>query len=397
MRDRLWRPRYRLGDVLVAMVMFSGVYVSVEPAPIDIGLIAIGCLTLIRRGRIHVPRSMAAPLAFLCLFCMSIPVSLVGMRDPSLGYRDVATKALLVVTWGVLVLVQGRGGARSTKAILWGIAVGGAVAAAVGIAAYLGAPGLSSLVVNGRLMGLFKDPNVFGAYLVPVALIATSGLIGGEGRHRWAWLLVLAVAVGGALLSFSRGAWVNLAVAFASFFGLFSCAEGLGRTWWRTFVFFPFVMVALGVAVWNLVSVPEVAETFAWRFGMQGYDDERFAAQGRLLADAMQHPIGFGPAGTQVISERASHNLYLHVFVENGILGLVGITAFLAANWLRSVWMAISSFDFRDRLRFAVIAGSLTGMLVESFVIGSLHWRHLWVFCALAWGWPSTRREGQPR
>ena len=64
----------------------------------------------------------------------------------------------------------------------------------------------------------------------------------------------------------------------------------------------------------------------------------------------------------------------------------------MAAAWLRSVWIAVSGLDFRDRLRFGVIAASLTGMLLESFVIGSLHWRHLWVFCALAWGWPSRRR-----
>ena len=382
-----------MGDVLVTMVMFTGVFVSIEPAPVDVGILAIGGLTLATGGRIRVPRSMGAPFLFLCAFYLSLPISLLGMHDPSLGYRDVVTKTLLVVTWGVLVLAQGRGGARTTEAMLRGIAVGGVLAAALGIAAYLGAPGLGSkMVVNRRLMGLFKDPNVFGAYLVPVALIATSRLIDPHGRRRWGWALGLAVAVGGVFLSFSRGAWVNLAVTFASFFALFTFADGLGRTWWRTFVFFPVLMVVLALAVWKLVSVPEVAETFAWRFGMQGYDDERFAVQGRLLAQAVQHPLGFGPEGTQVISDRASHNLYIHVFVENGILGLVSLTGFLAAAWLRSVWMAVSGLDFRDRLRFGVIAASLTGMLLESFVIGSLHWRHLWVFCALAWGWPSRRR-----
>lgn len=391
------RTRVGRRNRLIAMVMCTGVYVSIEPAPIDIGLIALGGLTLASRGRITVPRSTAIPFLCLCAFCLSIPISLVGMHDPSLGYRDVATKALLLATWGVLVLVQGRGGARSTHAILEGFAIGGVLAAAVGIAAYLGAPGLgSSMIEHRRLMGMFKDPNVFGAYLVPVTLIITSRLIQREGR-RWIWCFALAVVIGGVFLSFSRGAWVNLAVALASFFALFTCADGLGRAWWRTFVFFPLGMVLLGAVVWKLVSVPEVAETFAWRFGMQGYDDERFAVQGQLLAQAIQHPIGFGPAGTQVISSRASHNLYIHVFVENGILGLTSLSAFLAASWVRSLWMAVSTLDFRDRLRFAVIGGALTGMLVESFVIGSLHWRHLWVFCALAWAWPSARGRARGR
>ena len=47
------------------------------------------------------------------------------------------------------------------------------LSAALGALAYVGGPGRGTLLEYGgtRAVGLFKDPNVFGAFLVPAALI----------------------------------------------------------------------------------------------------------------------------------------------------------------------------------------------------------------------------------
>jgi uncharacterized membrane protein YsdA (DUF1294 family) len=71
--------------------------------------------------------------------------------------------------------------------------------------------------------------------------------------------------------------------------------------------------------------------------------------------------------------------------VENGLLGALSLFSFLLMTVGRAAWIAIYSRALEDRLRFAVIAGGLVGALVESTVIDTVHWRHLWIFLGLAW------------
>ncbi len=91
------------------------------------------------------------------------------------------------------------------------------VAAGAALAGYFGLlPGAAELFTKyGRASGTFKDPNVFGPFLVaPILYMAHVAL-----ERSWTRMLVplavagfLALAV---LLSFSRGAWMNLAAATA--------------------------------------------------------------------------------------------------------------------------------------------------------------------------------------
>ena len=93
-----------------------------------------------------------------------------------------------------------------------------AVAAALGgIAGYFDlVPGAHELMTRwGRATGLFKDPNVFGPFLVPALVYALSRLAGAPLRKSLLPLGVLGVVGFAILLSFSRGAWINLAVAVA--------------------------------------------------------------------------------------------------------------------------------------------------------------------------------------
>ena len=91
--------------------------------------------------------------------------------------------------------------------------MGAAIAAVTGIAAYLGAPVLGPIMVpDRRLVGLFKDPNVYGAYMGPAAVFAVSQVVHARGTARAAWLVTLAVCGGAVFLSFSRGAWINATV-----------------------------------------------------------------------------------------------------------------------------------------------------------------------------------------
>ena len=104
-----------------------------------------------------------------------------------------------------------------------GYVLAGIVSAFLGCAAYFGLiPGQAILLVNSRPKGLFKDPNVFGPYLVPMAIYAIANF---EDRARtfWnraGWATVSLIAASAIFLSYSRACWINFAVAVFAYTSL---------------------------------------------------------------------------------------------------------------------------------------------------------------------------------
>lgn len=387
----------RSREGLMALLMASGVFVSIEPAPFDVGAVLLGFVLLVTR-QLKVPRITPVVFGLLAVFVASNFVSLVFAKDTPRAYVFLAVTLYLMAIWALVVAAVGKRSAQMTQAILVGYTLGAAVASATGIAAYLGAPVIGPLMVpNRRLVGLFKDPNVYGAYMVPAAVFAFSQVVRLRKGQRVAWLAVFGVCAGATFLSFSRGAWINLTVGLATFFVLFTFADGLGRVWWRTMVLLPVAIVILAGFAYQLVSVDAIGEMFQVRFGYQQYDDVRFAIQLEAVQTALHNPLGLGPGSTEGAFSRSAHSLYVRTLVENGLLGAVSLFSFLFLSLGRATWVAIFSRNLEDRQRFAVIAGALVGALVESTVIDTVHWRHFWIFCGLAWGPMPIRRASRPR
>ena len=385
-------------DRLLAGTMLLGIYVNVEPAPFDVAIAGLG-LVLLARGRLSFPGGARIPMVLLTGFGIANLLSLAVMRHPEVGFSFAGITAYLVAFWVLVVAALGRGRTSTLDAVLWGYAVSGAVVGAVGIATFLGLPGLKPVLApTGRFVALFKDPNVCGAYLVPAAAIALAALIGRQTRRRLLCVAAIAVCAGGAFLSFSRAAWINLGVTFGVFFVLFSFANALSRTWWRTVLFFPLVVVLLSLHAYQLASVPDVHDMFALRFGMQSYDAARFATQSHALHTAVHNPLGLGPGSTEGAFSLAAHSTYVRALVENGVLGALSLFAFMVVSCGRAMWYAVVSRQTLDRLRFAVVTAVLCGMYVEAAVIDTVHWRHFWLFLALAWcPAPATvRRSARP-
>jgi len=387
----------RSREHMMALLMASGVFVSIEPAPFDVGAVVLGGLFLITR-QLKIPRTTPLVYLLLGLFLASNLVSLVFAKNMTRAYGFLAITLYLMALWGLVVGAVGKRPAQMTNAILLGYTLGAALAAATGIAAYLGAPVIGPMMVpDRRLVGLFKDPNVYGAYMVPAAVFAFSQVVRIRGPSRLGWIAMLGLCGGATFLSFSRGAWINLTVGIATFFVLFTFADGLGRVWWRTMVLLPVAIVILAGFAYQLVSVDAIGEMFQVRFGYQQYDDVRFAIQLEAVQTALHNPLGLGPGSTEGAFSRSAHSLYVRTLVENGLLGAVSLFSFLFLSLGRATWVAIFSRNLEDRQRFAVIAGALVGALVESTVIDTVHWRHFWIFCGLAWGPMPIRRASRPR
>src|SRR5690606_30837073 len=91
--------------------------------------------------------------------------------------------------------------------------------ATIGIAAYFNMiPNAELFMLNDRASGTFKDPNVFGPFLILPILYLVAWIV--ERGIRLRFLLPLGWIAFALLLSFSRGAWVHFAVSSLAMLGL---------------------------------------------------------------------------------------------------------------------------------------------------------------------------------
>jgi O-antigen ligase len=101
------------------------------------------------------------------------------------------------------------------------------------------------------------------------------------------------------------------------------------------------------------------------------------------------YPLGIGPGqfedysidyqksmgGAILILTPSSHNLYLRVLAENGFIGLILIIAALAFM----LFALVKSRKIIYSSDISWIFSCLIGIIVQSFVIDTLHWRHFWI------------------
>src|SRR5215211_7383467 len=113
-------------------------------------------------------------------------------------------------------------------------------------------PGSGAFVSGPRAQGLFKDPNVFGPFLVPAALVLMEELVAPRLlRLRFLpKLALLSIVTLGVLFSFSRAAWLNLAVGVVVLFAVLALRRGGGR---QTVTLFVGTLFA-GGALWAAVA-----------------------------------------------------------------------------------------------------------------------------------------------
>lgn len=235
---------------------------------------------------------------------------------------------------------------------------------------------------GARIEALFKDANVFGPFLVPIALIVLEEIIRPR-LLRFAIVLKWAVFVLftlGVLFSYSRAAWGNLAFGVFAMLIVIAPRRGGGR---RAIALLA-LMLGAGAILITVLTVTGSVDFFDQRAGLQSYDNDRFEAQSTGLTLAREHPLGIGPGQFEAAANYDAHSLYVRTFAEQGVLGLL-LIAFLACATLvmaaRNALGGVDSFGIGS----AALFGAWCGVMLNSFFVDTLHWRHLWVVAALIW------------
>ncbi len=264
---------------------------------------------------------------------------------------------------------------------------------------YLGAfPGAESLFTKfGRASGTFKDPNVFGAFIIAPIIYMLHLSIYRPASKILLPLLAAGILTIGVLLSFSRGAWLNLMCAILIFGYLaFVTAASVGQRFRIALLLGAGLLVGvtfIGVAV----QFDQVSDLLSQRASLlQSYDaghEGRFGGQAKAISIIAQNPMGIGPKefASQYHHEEA-HNVFLSMVLKAGWLGggvywiLVGLTIILGLRH------ALNGSNGRPV--FLVVFAAFISNALEGLVIDSDHWRHFYILMALCWGLMSVPSLG---
>jgi hypothetical protein len=374
--------------------MATGAVVLFEPAPIDVailGLLFWGGLA----GKLRLQPVHQIPILLLGVFALANIVSLWDPLDLVHGLIFTAVTFYLMTSMLFFCGVASAFGSKAVNAILAGYMIGAVLNIFVAVGGYFDfLPGREYFLLYGRPKGLFKDPNVYAPYIVPVAVVALSRLLAGRlplYRQAW-WSMILGIGVAGVFLSFSRAAWFNCLISLIALFGFNILQSDDARQIARKLKLAMLTTAFAACVVYLAVSVPQVNEMLQVRLGRSGlqpYDRDRFNTHSRALQTVIERPLGMGSGQSEIAFDYATHSTYLRVVGENGFFGAVSLVLLFGSSLCRSTRLALASRDPYWRQVFAIVSASLLGQFVNCAVIDSLHWRHLWVLLGLSWTAPA--------
>jgi O-antigen ligase len=383
---------------LVWLTMALAAIVLFEPAPIDAMLMGLMIL-LPAIGLAQFDKITGFYCATWLIICAGGFISAIWAIDLRQANTHIGITLYLSMASVVLAAFVRTDPLRHIRIIEAGLIFAGAVAS---ITALIGifnlVPGAGLFVLYDRATGTFKDPNVMSAFMVVPITIALQRVTEPGLLRRISYGALMLVMTLALIMSLSRGAYFSLLVSVLSFFYLrFISARAVAD---RLNLL---LLVAAGIAVAVLIGMAALSfdrfgDLMASRLGAQAYDtgeQGRFAGQRIALTVIAEHPFGIGPLQFEPqFHAEVPHQVYLSMFLHSG---WIGGFAFLL------LCLATLFFGFRHTLRSTPVQSSLIvfvgcwcGLVAESFIIDSDHWRHLFIVLAVIWGIIASAQYQRP-
>lgn len=376
------------GLVLVAMA--SSAIVFSEPAPVDALMLALMlAMPVLAIGKVG-PVTRAALACWLLIVASGL---IACAFSPGIGnaMKHQLVTLFLVLGAAALASFVAVSPERHTTIVLGGYLLGCLLATTVAVIGYFRlAPGAFELFTSyGRARGTFKDPNVYGAALVPAIVTLVWLMVRGSPRRAlMATAAVLPLALG-LLLAFSRGAWIATAAAVAllAWISLVTSRRTADRK--RLIIITGGGGVALALAVVGALQLDSVRSLMTERASLdQSYDngpEGRFGGQAKARRLVLENPLGIGThAFREVHHAEEPHNVYLTTFLNAGWIGGLAYVAMTLVTLALGLRGAMRNGVLQGP--FAVATAAFAGIAIEGLVIDSDHWRHYFLLLALVWG-----------
>jgi len=252
----------------------------------------------------------------------------------------------------------------------------------------------------------FGNRNQLANYLLPAALLGITTVYSGVYRKAKGMKILVLCATAAAhlaiLLIQSRGAWIGLIAGYTC---LLVVAKGFRK---RIVV----TAIAVMMLMWPILLTPwgtkiatgiehRVLNTIVQIQEPYGGVLWRMSAAGAALQVSLKHPflgIGFGrwlvesPVYLHQQEGMQTHNTYLGLLVETGMIGLGMFLLFLGTHMKRAL---MSIFEKRDEKAFPLMAGllaSLIAVLVHLTLFDGFLRPNLWLLLAFGMKALSVRK-----
>jgi O-antigen ligase len=389
-RAKAKSPAHKIALALVWVTIAISAIVLKEPAPVD--AMTIGLMVLLPViGLVEGKAILWA--GFVAVFMMTASgfVSAALARDGDLALSHMTVSFYLIGAWFLFAGFVAKRPERHTRLILNAYMVAGIVAALCGIAGYLDLfPGAFDLFTRyGRASGPFKDPNVFGPFLVAPLLTALHLWLVRPLNRGILPLIAAAILAVGVLFSFSRGAWAAAGIGIGIYGYLYSITAT--RNWDRVKLA---ALVLVSAAILGLILAAAfrseaIGDLLEQRTALtQSYDrgpDGRFGGQMKAVGLILDNVTGLGAQNfSRYYHHEEVHNVYLSMFLNAGWVG--GILYFMICAGTLAAGFVHALKNTRTRPLFFIVFAALAGNICEGVLIDSDHWRHFYLLMALVWG-----------
>jgi O-antigen ligase len=358
----------------------------IEPSPHDalMGVLALACLA----AGVRFPRMLIIPLALLVIWNVAGLIALIPVAGQEKTIQYTATSIYLAIAALLFACIFAQNTMQRLAAMSAAYVFTATVIALAGIAGYFSLfPHAHELFATfDRALGAFKDPNVFGPFLIWPALIVLERMM--VRRIRLGDLVITGVLALGLLLSFSRGAWFHAAVSIAIMLALAFITAPTQRARMRIFNMGVIGIFALAAFVAILLSFESIRAMFEQRAQLIQYydvgDGGRFNLQRLALDAVLNFPFGMGPFEFTRLHGLQQHNVYLQAFLVYGWVGGMAYVVLLLATLGVGFRTLFVPTPWQPYLITAY--ATFVGGVIEGFVIDTDHWRHFYLLLGVIWG-----------
>ncbi len=364
------------------LTILGSFLVFIEPSPYEV-LSALLVFTCLLAG-VTFDRKLIPLLLLLLLYNLGGAFALIPVIGEEPSRRFILISFYMAITAIIFAMIFSTDCVRRAEILRRAYIIAGVCAGLAGIVGYF--KGIDLLTLYGRARGTFKDPNVYGPFMVlPMLFLLQSFLARGLRLLSVASFLIMAA---GLFLSFSRAAWAHMVFSSAMMMALLFITTPSG--WFRARLVAFSVMASLAVAglLLGLLAVGNVGAVFKERASLNQYYDTgesgRFGNQKKSVGELIERPNGYGPLQFRNHFTNDPHQVYLNAFASYGWLGgfsYLALVLITLAIGLRTVFVATPWQPY-----FIPVMATFTGVALEGLIIDTDHWRHYYLLLGLVWG-----------